>query len=489
MAHVFDVSLYATGSSNPLTMSFTPSNGATLLVLGINVSGANNRTNYSTAPPTFGGIQMKLVNVVQKAASSPEVVSELWYHLNPSTGSAYTISVPNAATSRTLYLRASTFKAQSTYSTIFNASVGGNGTSANPTLTVSASTGGVIVGCFGDGLATLPSVYDGIPILPVDHGAFTSVDTYKILGADGNASLGYTIDSDDWGLVIGSWSEQAPPRIYGGILKEYNGSSWVECPSSKMSFYNGASWTVCPSTKFKVYRDSAWYQVRRNGGTIPSSLLTGLLGYWKLDESSGNASDSVGSTTGVSTDITYTATGKISRCFTFNNSSSQLLLGNATAIKPTSAISISFWMKTATAPAVEAMIIDCLSENNGYRISLYLDGGFGFIFGNGTSILDAYVGSGSFGNLYDDAWRHIVLTFDGTTAKCYFNNTNNPAEDETWNNVISHDTADIYIGSNSSNSRHYEGTLDEIGIWNRALTADEVSTLYNAGAGKTHPFN
>jgi hypothetical protein len=224
--------------------------------------------------------------------------------------------------------------------------------------------------------------------------------------------------------------------------------------------------------------------------TSVSPLLTGLLAYWKFDEASGNATDSSGNNiAGAATDITYTASGKIGRCFTFNNSSSQLLLGNATIIKPTSALSFSFWMKSSTEPAVEAMIIDCTGNNTGYRISLYGGGGFGFIFGNGSSIIDAYIGAAATGNLYDNAWHHIVLTWDGTTVKCYFNNTNDPTENETWSNTISHDAADIYIGSNSSNIRHYEGSLDEFGIWNRALTITEIGLLYNSGAGLSHPFN
>ena len=45
------------------------------------------------------------------------------------------------------------------------------------------------------------------------------------------------------------------------------------------------------------------------------------------------------------------------------------------------------------------------------------------------------------------------------------------------------------IGSRSSGAwNEFEGEIDELGIWSRVLTADEVTELWNGGAGITYPF-
>lgn len=78
--------------------------------------------------------------------------------------------------------------------------------------------------------------------------------------------------TEDWGAVVGTFKEVhiggSTPQ-WGGILKYYNGSSWVECPSSHFKIYLNGQWTICPSTHFKIYRNdfdpSGWYPIRFQG--------------------------------------------------------------------------------------------------------------------------------------------------------------------------------------------------------------------------------
>ncbi|GAH87542.1 unnamed protein product, partial [marine sediment metagenome] len=47
----------------------------------------------------------------------------------------------------------------------------------------------------------------------------------------------------------------------------------------------------------------------------------------------------------------------------------------------------------------------------------------------------------------------------------------------------------IYIGGHPSYfTRYVDATIDEVGIWNRSLTAEEISDLYNEGNGLAYPF-
>jgi len=45
------------------------------------------------------------------------------------------------------------------------------------------------------------------------------------------------------------------------------------------------------------------------------------------------------------------------------------------------------------------------------------------------------------------------------------------------------------IGADAAGNSDYPGQVDEVGIWNRSLTQDEITSLYNSGVGLAYPFS
>ena len=88
-----------------------------------------------------------------------------------------------------------------------------------------------------------------------------------------------------------------------------------------------------------------------------------------------------------------------------------------------------------------------------------------------------------------DTWYHVVLTFDGTTAKLYVDDVE--TDSGTGAGTLSNN--DISIGRREgSNNQYINGKVDEVGIWDRALTSDEVSYLYAEGSPDSiqqYPFS
>ena len=76
----------------------------------------------------------------------------------------------------------------------------------------------------------------------------------------------------------------------------------------------------------------------------------------------------------------------------------------------------------------------------------------------------------------DGAWHHIVLTHDSGVQKIYVDGL---FEDMSTQEFV----AGAYHHSFGTRpfSGHYEGSLDDIRIYNCAITADEVTQLYNMG--------
>src|SRR3989304_8018557 len=106
MAHTFLEKTIFKGNSNPLTASHTCSNGSTVLVLTMDFWGS------FSGIPTYNGIPMTL--------AGGYFSTFIYYLLDPPTGSAYTISIPNGS-STYIYASASSYRADSGQSAFSNA--------------------------------------------------------------------------------------------------------------------------------------------------------------------------------------------------------------------------------------------------------------------------------------------------------------------------------------------------------------------------------
>lgn len=217
--------------------------------------------------------------------------------------------------------------------------------------------------------------------------------------------------------------------------------------------------------------------------------ITTPIAYYKLDESSGNASDSVGSNTLTNTGtVTYVA-GKINNGASETGSS---YLSNTSNFGITGgAISISAWVQ----PGAYSSGTNCFlgQSDSGTFTSFYIER-------TSSTNVNFYrekggVGTQGYSATYTfsaSTWYHLVLTYDGTTVKAYING-----------NIVGSGAAS---GSGSSsitnsgvtlNGRYYNSStplntttelIDEVGIWNVTLTADEISKIYNAGRGNQYLF-
>jgi hypothetical protein len=220
-------------------------------------------------------------------------------------------------------------------------------------------------------------------------------------------------------------------------------------------------------------------------GTVSSSsLLTGLIAYWKLNETSGNVASEVGTFPGTATGgtPTYDASGKLDRCLTFAGAE-YMSMGTTSSLKPTSAFSVSAWFKTSGSG------YKCIVSNYVYDVDVW---GWGITteatkiraaIGNGTSSVVA----DGVTTVTGGAWFHAVITFDGSYLRLYINGT----QDGSFPYAVPIGYiagSDFEVGGRDGGAAPLTGSVDEVGYWNRALTTGEITSLYNSGTGITHPF-
>lgn len=155
MAHTFDTSAQLVASTaTSATLSYTPGAGSTVLVLGIALVNTTARTGGA---PTFAGLTMTQAGTTQITGGAI-ASTELWYLIDPPSGVAANIVVPNTG-ALNITLVASTYKAAPGLTSILDVSAqavnAGNG-STNPTVNITTTVGGcAIASIVMDGGGTL----------------------------------------------------------------------------------------------------------------------------------------------------------------------------------------------------------------------------------------------------------------------------------------------------------------------------------------------
>ncbi|MCA9062978.1 MAG: right-handed parallel beta-helix repeat-containing protein, partial [Planctomycetaceae bacterium] len=204
-------------------------------------------------------------------------------------------------------------------------------------------------------------------------------------------------------------------------------------------------------------------------------VLSGQIGYWKAD---GSTTDLVVGTSGSLQNGAAYSTGYSNQGFQFDGTDDHVLIGSSAAYEITgNAISFDAWIKP-TGPGSHAsqggMI---LSREGEYQVARFTDGTIQFAIntvGNGYN----WVNAGYVAALNE--WTHIAVTYDGANAKVYANGTqvySGAATGNIQDNVFP--TLDeLRIGGRQNTSQYFQGSIDDVGLYNRALTAEEVAEVY-----------
>ncbi len=213
------------------------------------------------------------------------------------------------------------------------------------------------------------------------------------------------------------------------------------------------------------------------------SLATGLVGWWTFDGkdmSNGVALDRTtnhnnGNLINISTSTFY-ATGKIGQAGRFDGVSDYVNIPYNASLRPTTAVTYAFWIKRSTQNNIAPVVLD--SNNDNHRI--YYDSQTTAIL---TIILKTIGNNGgelNIGTTPNNVWTHAAVAYDGSSIKTYINGVVTSATATSTNLVA--DTSNEMIGCrNIPCTRGVAGLLDDVRIYNRALTAQEVLQLYNMG--------
>ncbi|GEM_PF-1983055 len=211
------------------------------------------------------------------------------------------------------------------------------------------------------------------------------------------------------------------------------------------------------------------------GGTIQ--------GWYKLN---GNPADSSGQNRHGTVSGAMPTTGQDGRsntAYNFSNTSVQSI--NTGYNFPYDTLTVSIWAKpTGLSPHGYATLIsntrDCCSTYNGFQIQYSKTSPYGVTsrLWWGTTSQSSMTYSGM--QLND--WQHIVLTFDGTTSRMYYNGAQVTTQTPPTS-TLGASSYNVSIGKGGwSNGYSFGGDLDDARIYNYALSPAEVQRLFAQGA-------
>jgi len=226
--------------------------------------------------------------------------------------------------------------------------------------------------------------------------------------------------------------------------------------------------------------------------TKKNRITDGLVGYWTFD---GSDTDTVSAadSSGQGNDGTLNggpvpAIGKIGQAIKFDGIDDIITVSGTN--KPTvDEVTISAWVKINNfRSANHHVIASDISGNNGFYMTIYRASATNRLYlsvRNGTSSETHYATIDG-GLLEFGRWYHIAAKYDKTAEEIsyYVNGVKDSEVDTVAGGFgsIAQNTQNMDIGHDTSiSTSQFDGTIDDLRIYNRALSADEITALYNMG--------
>ena len=205
------------------------------------------------------------------------------------------------------------------------------------------------------------------------------------------------------------------------------------------------------------------------GASTPAAP-TGLVAAYDFNEGSGTtvADASGNGNTGTITAATWAATGKYGKALQFNGSSALVTVPDAASLHLSSGMTLEAWVNPSAVNAIWRDVIYKGNDNfyleatstNGSRPDAGMIAGGSYADASGTAALPA------------NGWSYLTETYDGAALRLYVNGTQVASTAHTG--TIASSTNPLQIGGDSIYGQFFAGLIDEVRVYNVALTPAQI---------------
>ena len=208
---------------------------------------------------------------------------------------------------------------------------------------------------------------------------------------------------------------------------------------------------------------------------MAGNTIAELVGYWRFDEGAGTvAADSSGSgNNGTLNGVPQWVAGKLGGALDFDGSADYVEVPHAASLSITDAITIAAWTNMRANASGEMAIVSkggWAANDLPYELTEEAGGVIFWQFYDNEGRDTCSPNSPSAGE-----WHHIAATYDGTIFKCYIDGV--LGEEWAYTGKMPQNTASVTIGRRSRGGTFFNGMIDDVAIFNRALSADEIPNI------------
>ncbi len=295
--------------------------------------------------------------------------------------------------------------------------------------------------------------------------AVTGGKTYKTTfwtRGDGTYSGQYALwDATNNMAITATTTASVTGATYTKITKYFTAP--LTCSSAEIYLY--CSSTNTGITYFDDISIAEVQVVSAESGTVKDE--DGLAGGWNFEEASTPATDVSGNSNSLTWNGTAArAAGRFGYAIQLDGGSDYLNKTDADSLDIATAATIEGWIKLDDLTAQRSLV------DKGTNYGVHIDTSGYLVWDNGTEYKDTTA-------ISEATWTHIAVTNDGTTAKYYINGVHSSSDTTGFAAINANDIRIGYDGTN-----YFQGLIDSLRIYNRALSASEIVAHYSLGRGK-----
>ena len=222
--------------------------------------------------------------------------------------------------------------------------------------------------------------------------------------------------------------------------------------------------TPCPNTCGEGYNCE-----------VDTCINPNLVGWWKLD---GDALDSSGENDGEVLGGAILTTDRFNvadNAYYFDGVNDYIDVGTDASLGIRTDLTIALWVKTSDSGAYKQLVSKNVGTIGSYLFSIsslkpnvYLSGVSSWISSSNT--------------IQSGEWTHVAFTYDGSQITHYKNGVENGIFTGYSGLINSDPNSDVWIGARSDafGTYNFNGAMDEIRIYDKALSATEITEIYNS---------
>ncbi len=179
-------------------------------------------------------------------------------------------------------------------------------------------------------------------------------------------------------------------------------------------------------------------------------------------------------------------TGHAGSALSFDGVDDYVDIGNAASLNPTTAVTLAAWIRTTGSPLSQFVIAKDSLPSGRTQYFLRVQNGTAVRMGVRTSI-DNFANSAA-NALTPNTWYHIAGVYNGATMQVYVNGQPSGAA-VAATGPMSNNGVNVRIGRRQDAALPFQGAIDDVEIYDRALTAAEILLLYTGPPQDTTPPN